>query len=563
MKKYYTLTALIAFISLSTGFSQGTFSNINANIFQASCTAGCHNSTTLAGNLDLSGTDAQVYANIVGVTSTNTQAQTLNLKRISAGYPERSFLLRKVKNTLDSTLQLSFLGADATHNFLTKPQAELIRQWILFGAPDTGIVVNEQLLTDYYTNGMGLASLPSPPTPSDEGLQGFQMRVGPIFLAPGEEKEFFKKYETGLSAAVEIYKTKANIATQSHHLILLNTDTSYASTFPQGLQLLTGLPDAFSIHFNSQQVATWQFSREETLPAGTAYKWKAGAVLFENYHIVNYSTDSILAAEAYINVYSHPAGTGAQTMFSELFMYGEPNNPFLLNIPNTGQPVTKSFKVDSADLSPYYNHPAGLTFNFWILQAHTHKLATAFNMYLRNPDGSKGQRVYDGNYNTEYTALQGYYDFSHPPVEHFPSFLPVNMDNGLLFEATWVNNTSTDVGFGLTTHDEMFIGYVQFTVTLPSGIDSKNATESVLHVYPNPASDVLNISFDEKGKSMPVMLEIDDLLGNRIYALEDKTAENMLYRKQLWLKELKLSTGLYLLKVTKGDYSYTKKLLID
>ncbi|MFM2284853.1 MAG: hypothetical protein RLZZ543_350, partial [Bacteroidota bacterium] len=43
-------------------------------MFQTSCTIGCHNASDNSGNLNLTGTDAEVYARIVNVTPTNPAA---------------------------------------------------------------------------------------------------------------------------------------------------------------------------------------------------------------------------------------------------------------------------------------------------------------------------------------------------------------------------------------------------------------------------------------------------------------------------------------------------------
>jgi len=555
MKKLFTLFAFISLISLSPAFSQGTFSTINSTIFQASCTAGCHNSTTLAGNLDLSGTDSMVYANLAGVTPSNTQAQALNLKRISAGYPEKSFLMCKVQNNLDSALLLSFLGADATHNFLTKPQAELIRQWILFGAHDTGTVINPQVLIDYYS-GMGIPRFQRPPSPSEEGVEGFQLHIGPVFLAPNQEVEYFKKTPTYMPVAKEVFKTKGQINYLSHHLVLMNMDTGYAATYAEGYISAFNIFAQAGVHLHSKQVAIWQFSREDVLPAGTAYYWTPGTVLIQDYHVLNHNQDSVMAADGYINVYTRATGSGADTMHSSLAVYGG-QNPFILHIPNTGLPVTKSFALTDP----------GKTYNFWILQAHTHKLGTGFNMFLRNADGTKGQQVYNGDYNVDYTFQQGYYDYSHPAVETFAdSLLTVDMNKGLIFEATWVNSTADTVNFGFTTQNEMFIAYIQHTVgthTSHTGIDNKNEPGTGVYVYPNPVSDVLNISFDAPEKAMPVVLEIQDVLGNKVFSMNDKMSANTAFKKTLNMKELRLAGGLYLLKITEGENSFTKKLLVD
>ena len=71
---------------------------------------------------------------------------------------------------------------------------ELVRQWILYGSPLGGDVVNTTLIDDFYQNG-GIESVPNPPAPP---ANGFQVHFGPFFLEAGGEREHFLKYSTNL-----------------------------------------------------------------------------------------------------------------------------------------------------------------------------------------------------------------------------------------------------------------------------------------------------------------------------------------------------------------------------
>src|SRR5205085_11570319 len=115
---------------------------------------------------------------------------------------------------------------------------------------------------------------------------------------------------------------------------------------------------------------------------------------------------------------------------------------------------------------------------------------------LRNADGSKGTQIYDGNYNENYTFNQGFYDYSHPAVRTFTPMLPVGMDTGLIFEATWVNNSPDTIPFGFTTRQEMFVTYFQYTNSLPGATAVKNISSdnSNLQIFPNPAANSVTIS---------------------------------------------------------------------
>lgn len=104
-------------------------------IFTQSCAIGgssCHSSSGLRGGLDLSAGNS--YAQLVGVDSV-----AINMKRITAGNPDQSFLWHKIANTFSSLAQCR--GADCgaampmvAGSMLSADQLALIRAWIVAGA---------------------------------------------------------------------------------------------------------------------------------------------------------------------------------------------------------------------------------------------------------------------------------------------------------------------------------------------------------------------------------------------------------------------------------------------
>ncbi len=139
---------------------QPTFSSINQNIFQVSCSVmPCHTaqSNSLAGYLDLS--SANAYTNLLGANGKGApipplavsmaaeaadagQASTLDGELVASdagmllvdpGNPGNSFLLLKVEPNLPSQygLQMPQVGA-----LLTQPELDAIGEWIDGGAPN-------------------------------------------------------------------------------------------------------------------------------------------------------------------------------------------------------------------------------------------------------------------------------------------------------------------------------------------------------------------------------------------------------------------------------------------
>lgn len=297
------------------------------NLMQAKCST-CHSPTTLAGGLNLSGTQADVYNAIVGQSPNNVAAAQKGQKLIDKGHPYNSFMLRKVNNGLMHQWDGGQLSTDegaAMPQYatpLTNIEFEMIRQWIYAGAPQTGDVVPMPLITSYYTEG-GYQSVtrPEPPAPGT----GFQIHLGPIFVTPGDEKEYDIKYDLQLNEPIEVTRLDCHMDDQSHHFLLYKYNQD-PQDVAEGLRLITLGGTAVSSLFNTYDrplVAAWQDSDDMQLPAGTAFKWDTGTTLDLNYHLPNYGT-AILPANMYLNVYTQPNGTALKEMKTGLLYYDGP-----------------------------------------------------------------------------------------------------------------------------------------------------------------------------------------------------------------------------------------------
>jgi hypothetical protein len=114
----------------------GTYDRIQRQIFDQSCAvSGCHDSESFAGGLLLE-TGAS-YTSIVNVGPANFEANQLGWLRITPGDETMSFLYQKVQGGLDEGLgeRMPF-GRGKLKGFLR----DIVRQWILAGAPETGWV---------------------------------------------------------------------------------------------------------------------------------------------------------------------------------------------------------------------------------------------------------------------------------------------------------------------------------------------------------------------------------------------------------------------------------------
>jgi len=534
--------------------AQSTFSRVYT-ILQTNCAvSSCHDGT-VSTRFDASGTEANVYNAIVGVAPDNAEAASKENKLIDPGYPNQSFLLRKIAYGLSQELILEQDEGDAMPRYSPKlpdTEIEIVRQWILFGAPDTGQVVEEKVLTDFY-GGLGMMKNPPPAIPA--ASEGFQLHQGPFFLPaePGKnEKEYSWKINSNLPDNVEVYRIEIVVNREGHHLALWKYYQGQDQLFPPGLRLVNGLVDAAGLYYNADVIAQFPNSTDMEMPAGTAFFWEENSMLDINYHVRNYDPDSVLACEVYINIYFRPRQPSTIEMHSIPLQYGG-NSPDLLVINGGGNDVTfvmEQFYPDSA-----------ITWHIWAIQAHTHQLGVDFDVWMRNPDGTKGEQLYEGFYNEDYSFHQGFYDWQHAPFRRFDPVKTVDMSNGLFHEAVFNNPNQNTVYFGLKTTDEMFVTYMHYTKEmLPTETENSTKPKNMFEVYPNPFGSQFMLAYSIESIS-DVKIELYDFLGKQVATITEEISEVGKHNKLIDANKLSLQSGIYFIRISLNDEIFTNKIV--
>ena len=559
--KQLTFLSALILLSFPINAQNATFSDLY-DLMQNKCIS-CHGGTNPQGELDLSGSKDEVYDALVNVNPINTSALNMGNKLAMPGHPERSFLLRKISTAnWDDTFGL-YSGQGTTmppapNSPLSHKEIELFRQWIIWGAPKEGTVVDPQVLEDYYENGMALPI--AAPIPAPNPSEGFQVRVGPIFLKPLQEIEFFKKHDLQLDENIEVNKLDVTFNSESHHFIAYKLSQGVANNIPDGIR---------EINFEMGQgsvLATWQSDAEYKLPEGTAYKIKNTDVADMNYHLKNYLTSGILEANVYVNFYTQPDGTAQQEMRSELLPInltetytGAPIGNGLI-IPADGNEHTFTDRLIIPDF-PGIPYPPG-TWHIWQLSSHTHSRGMDYDIFVSESNGEKGEQIYEGFYNNNYTFNQGFYDTDHPPVRTFDPLFPVDMGltGGLIHEAKYINNTNNNISWGYTTDDEMMLVVIQYT-TAPLSVDVEDiAKEEVRYnVFPNPFQGNTNIAYTLNKKSA-VQLEVYNLLGERVDYILNEEQSSGEYEFSFSTKNKNLSNGMYIVKLTIDGQQFSQKI---
>lgn len=538
MKK--VLLALPLCMSIVGLHAQDTYLQVY-DIISAKC-GSCHIEAHESG-LTLNGSAAEVYDAIYDAIPVNAEAAGKGMKVISPGDPYKSFLFSKVNNGLALDVNLT-AGEGAAcpqegEPVLDNKQIELIRQWIIFGAKETGNMVDTTIIATFYDEG-GIQSVPDPPAPPAPE-EGFQIHYGPWFLWPETEHEYWSKFATQIPEDLEVNRIDVIMGDYSHHFIIYKYDAPTYLMNPYGLR--DNDPEFLGVSL----VTANQFSYDLHLPPNTAFPWESDTWLDLNSHYINYSSTMPLACEVYMNVYTQPAGTAVQEMHTEL-----PANTDIY-IPNNGLEYTfEESLYDSGDDEIF----------LWGISSHTHKYGTDYNVYKRKADGTKGEQIFDAS--CESTdgipgCIDEIYDYQHPPIRYWDSFLPIKVSEGVIHEASYINDGPSPVWFGLTSDDEMMVliyFYLEDTagLNLPSSVPEQEPLIGI-QSFPNPADEQVLVRSEEVfGRDL--MLQLTDISGQVVLTQQVYAGDRLavIDRKQ-W------ASGLYLLQLTdNGTVVYSEKI---
>lgn len=527
MRKFTFLALALFIFNLHSVLAQSTFSTIHG-IMQTNCAAsGCHDGSN-AQVFDVTGSETDVYNALVNIIPANAAAAAKGNKLVDPGHPYNSFLLRKIgSNGFDAYIQVDD-AEKSGHPVvgLQNYEIELIRQWIMDGASETGtIAVSYQTLQDYYTQG-GLDFIPVPTAPAPD--KGMQVRMGPIFLAPGAEFEYMKKENLHNTNLLKVGQTNGYMAWQSHHMLLFK-HVDDGSSEPDGLRRVPF--ESAPFNGNITLTGAWQNDGDFVMPEGTAFYWAPNTILDFDYHIKNYSQTEILPADFYLNI-----------------MYSEEENPVEMHaelVNNAALVLFQGENVRTASHIPGGNE----THHIYMLSSHTHKYGTDYDIYIRNPDGSKGEQIYEGFYNEDYTFNQGFYDWDHPAIRYFQDLKEFNAADGLIYEVKW-DVAQPIVTFGLTTNDEMMLfTYLYTKEDISTGIRNVEAANEALTVYPNPFTGATEIKYSLE-KNANVQVEIFDMVGKRVASLLNREMSTGNHSLTVTEDMLENKAGLYVVTLT-------------
>lgn len=431
------ITCLFSIIILSsckknndiTASSSDTWAIIQDSILTPSCAkSGCHSSTSDATynqhNLIL--TAAVAYENLVNKTSKNNTAVTEGLLRVKPGDFINSLLYQKIDCQIRGTASKYGASMPLGTQYLTVGQIELIKQWIVKGAPKTGSVVGASVLTN-----TAICSNPFVPMAAPNPADGFQLKIDPFSVNSNTEREIFVSRLTPNSTNIYVNKFVLQGRQNSHHFVL------YGFQNPILLPPVNTVRDLYNPDgtYNINTFAQMQnhvflgggtdVNQIFTFPAGVAIKFSPSSQLDLNAHYFNKQASSLIG-ENYINLYTVPQASVTKEAKSINF----PNYNF--SIPaNTRKTITTDFTFTQA-------------VTVITLTSHFHKTGEKFQIKIYGGP-RHGEVVYENS------------DWEHPIVLNLTTPIQLNAGEGLTSVVTYNNTTNKTISFGLTSEDEMNI----------------------------------------------------------------------------------------------------------
>lgn len=420
-----------------------SFDLLQDKLLSTSCaTSGCHLSPQDASYLQhgLVLAKGLSYGNLIGISPKNSAANANKLQRVKKSSSAESLLFHKLNWDLSHHAAVNYgapmpLGGKP----VSKGQLDFVQKWIEAGAPDKGEVVDAKLLDDTtpsFTEPTDFSALDSP---VKEGKTGFQLKVDRFIVSPNFEREVFVRRPLNNVEPVYVSRIKLKSRTNSHHLVVYDFRSKLNLPNMDELRDLRNIDNSLNIG-TVLQMSNHIFlgggtdpNSDYSFPEGTALKLPANSSVDLNPHYFNKTKDN-LYGENYVNLYTVP-----QSQVKNVVNMIDFNQSTFTLPANQTTVITKHF----FDFDGFVKG-SGKSVIIVSLTSHTHERGKLFQIKIKG--GSRdGEIIYEDN------------DWSHPKVINYANPIVLKEGEGLTSVVTFVNNTNRQIGFGLTSDDEMDI----------------------------------------------------------------------------------------------------------
>jgi hypothetical protein len=325
--------------------------------------------------------------------------------RVAPGNPDASFLLHKLTDNLAAGE-----GASMPHSAapLTDETVEIVRAWVLAGAPATGRVPGD----DGRPLGgggdePGDIALPPP-------VRGVQLKVTSPPVPQGQEETGCHFLKLPSAADLDVNRIQVAVTGGSHHIHLYRP---YDRRFD--------VSDHYEVCNMAVDFDQWelvvavQLRRTDwELPSGIAYRFRAGEQLLMQTHFVNVgSLETKGEGKTIMNLQAAAPGTVTAHAGA---MFGQDKDVFLPARTNTTQAAECVF-------------PKAI--NLIAQTGHYHFRGRRFRTY-RWDAGAAGDLIYEHD------------GYEEPKFRVHDPNVPFAPGQGLQWECYWENNTDSDFEFG-------------------------------------------------------------------------------------------------------------------
>jgi hypothetical protein len=412
-----------------------TWAIVRDEIFAARCVS-CHTAgTSYATQSNLVLTPDVAYAQLVDVPPSNSAALSdglLRLGRDGLASLGTSYLWEKINAPNQDHFHSDHPGYGALMPLgeppLTNGELAFIEDWILAGAPETGVVADAAVLAD------STRYEPPPFAPLPPPAHGIQFHLGPFDVQAGTERELFSYTALGHGQDLLIERIEMVMRPGSHHFILYafrNGTPTYIIP-PVGtirdLRTPSGNYDfnvlrAMQYHdfFAGTQWPLMNYS----FPRGVALRLPPMRGLDMNVHYVNRGTEPTVG-EIYANL--HLAEPSQVEHVADILYLN--HDSFVLP-PHQVTTVRRGFLF-------------GERTHIFQLFSHAHEHMREFRVTVVG--GTRdGELVYIAR------------DWAHPPILQLDPPLVIEAGDGLRLDVTYDNWTDRTLTFGLLSTDEMMI----------------------------------------------------------------------------------------------------------
>lgn len=447
----------------------------------------------------------------------------------------------------------------AHERLLGQTERDIIVAWVDQGAPE-GIPANA----------------PPPPSFSATGSQlpsiDFTGSIGTYVNSASQDD--YMCFVIPTSFATDTYISDVEIIpgnrTMVHH-VLIFTDTSSSV-----LSLDAAWPGPGYQNFGGTGSTTSRLiggyvpgSVPMSFPSGMGMKIEPNSYIILQIHYPQGTTG--MTDSTRINLRFAP-GTPRELTLDAILSHNSNITPSPLAIPpHTIMNFTETYTIPS--FTPGLDQVTVLS-----VAPHMHKVGTDIRVYAIKPPNDTIPLIDIPNWDYRW---QGVYDFRQPMV--FPEGTIIQAE--ATFDNTSGNplapNPNNWVYVGEATEDEMMLVYftylpyqtgdeniiVDTTTTIPTyngcnfiGIEELPNINSEIKIYPNPANETVNISFEQLSES-DLSISLVDMAGRVLFALNQPNVQAGYYNETIDVQAI--PTGMYFIRIVNNNAIYTDPLIIS